>query len=436
MYMALDIWSCIFCIIAAIIIYAMRSLDKKGSILLILMLATNSVLNLTDSFAYYYRGMSTEVAYYTVRIANFTVFCCSYFITLLAYHYILRVVERRGGKAIKSLNYIAFITAATGIIFLILSRIFGFYYAFDENNRYYRLEGSYPFMILFAQIILILILMQVLYNIQCFDVLNKIAFLCFAFLPIISTLMQIVIYGIPLVNPTMTACIMFLFFIYEKVYTNELVERENRVKEEKIRVLNEQVELDEMRIKFYSRQIQPHFIYNSLASIRALCEEGSEAASGIDSFAGYLRSSSEFISDKDNVAVERELKLVDNYLEIMKLRFGDKISVKKQIDDIDFSLPPFTIQVLAENSVNHGIRHKPGGRGTITIRTFCDEKDHIVQVSDDGVGYVPGELKEDGEEHLGVSNTRKRLGLMCGGTMEIESEIGVGTCTTIRIKKQ
>ena len=361
-YIAFDIWSCILCIIAAIIVYAMRSLDKKGSAILISMLSIDSIINLMEIFACGYGGVPGTVAYYTVRIFTFMGLSFTYIVYFLAYRYILRVIDRRGGRVLKKLNPVAAVTACTAVVFMLLSRIMGFYYYFDESNLFKRIYESYPLLLLFFQILMILILVQILRNIRCFDKLNRIAFLSIVFLPIITTVVQEFGHTIPFLNIATTTYIMFFFFAYEKVYTNELVERESLVREEQIRVLNERVELDEVKIKLYSRQISPHFIYNSLASIRALCEEESEAAYAIDRFAGYLRSSSELITETNIVPVERELELVDNYLSIVKLRFGEKITVLKNLEDTDFSLPPFTIQILVENSVNHGIRHKPGGR--------------------------------------------------------------------------
>ena len=87
-----------------------------------------------------------------------------------------------------------------------------------------------------------------------------------------------------------------------------------------------------------------------------------------------------------------------------------------------------------ENAVQHGIRENKGGRGTLRIRSFRKDREYVIEVEDDGTGFrgvTTG--MEDETSHVGLSNLRERLELMCKGVLEIESEPGKGTLARIRI---
>jgi sensor histidine kinase YesM len=92
------------------------------------------------------------------------------------------------------------------------------------------------------------------------------------------------------------------------------------------------------------------------------------------------------------------------------------------------------VQPIVENAVKHGTSKKRGG-GKVVISTCEEGADYVVRVSDTGVGFDPSLKKEDGKRHVGIENVRQRLANMCGGSLTIESESGVGTNATIRIPK-
>lgn len=207
----------------------------------------------------------------------------------------------------------------------------------------------------------------------------------------------------------------------------------------------------EQRIQLLMAQIKPHFIYNSLTAIRSYLDEPEKAEEVLDHFAGFLRGSIDFLEETGNIQADREFDAVENYLYMERERFGEKLAVETDIRDTGFSLPPFTVQTLVENAVSHGIRMNPSGRGTVCIRSFQSGREHIIEVEDDGPGFPAesGERRktdpEQGMEqaagedpdrrHVGLSNIRQRLALMCGGTLEIESGTGQGTLARVRIPK-
>ena len=142
-----EFWSAIFCIITALCVFLTRKYDQRSAVCLMGMLTVNAVLNAADALAYYYRGDGSQFGYYMVRITNFTVFLCNDVLLLYVVWYICRVIERNSGNDYRKLQRIAEGFIVTGIVLLVLSRFFGFYYTFDEMNQYHRLD-SFPLLFL------------------------------------------------------------------------------------------------------------------------------------------------------------------------------------------------------------------------------------------------------------------------------------------------
>ena len=115
--------------------------------------------------------------------------------------------------------------------------------------------------------------------------------------------------------------------------------------------------------------------------------------------------------------------------------FSDKLKIEYDIQEKKFCVPTLSIQPIVENAIKHGVTKKPEG-GTVRISTASDDKDYIVTVKDDGVGFDPSAIEEDdGRSHVGIQNIRYRFENMMHATVSIESEKGVGTCVIIRIPK-
>ena len=196
-----------------------------------------------------------------------------------------------------------------------------------------------------------------------------------------------------------------------------------------------EIKLQESHISIMLSQIQPHFLYNTLNSIYHLCETNPMLAkSMVNSFSEYLRNNLSTLEERGLVSFETELSHIKTYLEIEKVRFEDTLEIEYDIKCVDFSLPVLTVQPMVENAVKHGTSKKRGG-GKVIISTYEDKESYVIKVSDTGCGFDPSQKKDDGKTHIGIENVRQRLSNMCGGSLTIESEIGVGTLATIRIPK-
>lgn len=195
-----------------------------------------------------------------------------------------------------------------------------------------------------------------------------------------------------------------------------------------------QEELKDTRISMMMSQIQPHFLYNALNTIQYQCQvDGEQAAKTVESFSKYLRGNMDSLSQTEPIPLSQELKHLENYLAIERLRFPD-IQYVYKLKASDFGIPPLTIQPLVENSIRYGVRAMEEG-GTITIESWEDEHNYYARVSDNGVGFDINQKKNDGRSHVGMQNIKSRVQSMCGGHVEIESKIGAGTRSTIVIPK-
>lgn len=183
------------------------------------------------------------------------------------------------------------------------------------------------------------------------------------------------------------------------------------------------------RIRIMTSQIQPHFLYNTLSTIQALCHTDPEKAAGItEDFGAYLRQNLASLNESSLIPFKKELEHTKTYVEIEETRFPN-IHVRYHIQDSDFSLPPLTLQPLVENAIRHGVRIRE--EGIVEIVTREREDGHEIVIRDNGVGFDVKKLETNDESHIGLRNVRDRVERMCGGTLTIDSRVGEGTNVTI-----
>ena len=222
-----------------------------------------------------------------------------------------------------------------------------------------------------------------------------------------------------------SAVILGGVFIYE--YKNKM--------EIAARVEHMQNELTQSRVAIMVSQIQPHFIYNALATIKALCEIYPESAQeAIARFSKYLRRNMDSLTAKELIPFEQELTHIENYLYIEKIRFQGKVNFIYDIKAVDFFLPPLSVQPLVENALRYGVAAVNGG-GTVGISTEENAGGYLVRVRDNGKGFDFMNIPRDDRNHVGIENVKNRIEMMCGGTLSIESRPGEGTLVTIFIPK-
>ena len=183
------------------------------------------------------------------------------------------------------------------------------------------------------------------------------------------------------------------------------------------------------RIQIMMTQIQPHFLFNALNTIRALyAKDPPLADKTLENFSTYLRQNLESLSQSELIPVSRELEHTRLYAEIEMLRFPN-VQVEYQIEDARFEIPPLTIQPLVENAIRHGVRSCKEGR--VIVSTAREGNKHRITVQDNGAGFDPKQQFSPERSHIGLQNVQDRIEQMCGGEMILKSEIGNGTSITL-----
>ena len=190
-------------------------------------------------------------------------------------------------------------------------------------------------------------------------------------------------------------------------------------------------ELKDSQITMAMSQIRTHFVFNVLNAISGMCKYDPEKADmTVVRFSRYLRTNIDIMSNNQPVSFETALRYLEDYVVLQQIRFGDKVEFDTQIGVEDFYLPPLVLQPLVENAIKHGLTPMSSG-GTVTLRTWEDEKYIYLTVEDDGVGFSPEET--DREEAVGLKNVQFRLEHMMNGTLRVDSAPGKGTKVTITI---
>jgi two-component system LytT family sensor kinase len=189
------------------------------------------------------------------------------------------------------------------------------------------------------------------------------------------------------------------------------------------------------RLDALASQINPHFLFNTLASVSSLIRsEPEKARTLIVKLSGLLRRL--LRSQEHFVTLREELEAIDEYLDIESIRFGPQLTVEKHIDPatLDLIVPSMMLQPLVENSIKHGLSQKLGG-GRITIRSLREEDHAIIDVIDNGIGIAPGEASRVKGSGIGLRNVNERLRVIYGANyqLQLDSVPGQGTCARIVI---
>ena len=257
---------------------------------------------------------------------------------------------------------------------------------------------------------------------------RKLSFLCCILYPVLFSVLSLNLYvsnnGVSVLgvlNIVIILPICLLFF-----NANDELEKD---------LLRHEKEQTELQVSAMISQMQPHFLYNSLAVIAALCEEDPGlAAKATNAFSDYLRENISFANKNAPISFSEELSHIEIYVWLEKLRFPKKLNIEYDIKCEAFPVPALSVQPLVENAIKHGICKTREG-GTVRICSFDTEQYYTVTVSDNGAGFDVSQTACDNREHLGIENSRYRIREMLGGSLDIASTPGGGTTVTIRIPR-
>jgi hypothetical protein len=194
-------------------------------------------------------------------------------------------------------------------------------------------------------------------------------------------------------------------------------------------------ELAVARLNLLQAQVEPHFLYNTLANAQLLTRSDPPLADQmLGNLIQYLRHSLPRAGDGIST-LGQELERTRAYLDILKIRMGARLAVQLEVDDTlaRHPFPSMMLQTLAENAIKHGLEPKPGG-GTIWILARVHGGALAVTVADDGIGLA-GHGSGSG---IGLANVRERLHLAYGGaaSFAIGSNFPSGVAATITLPYQ
>ncbi len=201
----------------------------------------------------------------------------------------------------------------------------------------------------------------------------------------------------------------------------------------------EQKKLSDAERKALESQMNPHFLFNTLNTIKALARlHGEEEIYTITVKLGKLLRSTIDNHDSESTLAE-SMALIDSYLTIQKLRFGDKLHTQIYLDPSlkDVKTPKLIIQPLVENSIIHGLEPKIG-HWWLSVRIEHIDDRVVITIEDNGVGFADQTLADRLDElansgHVGVYNVYRRLTLTYGDTLEFSIKSRAGEGTVVRI---
>jgi len=207
-------------------------------------------------------------------------------------------------------------------------------------------------------------------------------------------------------------------------YARQLAERNRTAAELQQRLLR--AELDALE-----KQLQPHFLFNTLHAIGVLVREDPDKAGRMVAQLGELLRSTLDAGTAQEISLGAELRVLDLYLDIQRTRFSDRLTVDIDIPDAlrSAAVPSLVLQPLVENAIRHAVEPRPGP-AHVRIAAARTGKMLELTVSDDGPGLSP-----NGKDGIGLSNTRARLAAMYGDTQALIVANGTegGVRSTVKI---
>lgn len=186
--------------------------------------------------------------------------------------------------------------------------------------------------------------------------------------------------------------------------------------------------------KILRAQINPHFMFNALNSIRALIfEDPKKAQNGITQLSNILRSS--LVADrKTTISLKEELRTVEDYLTLEKIRYEERLQSKLEIapETMHVQIPPMMIQTLVENAIKHGVQ-KAEKWGFVEVKTHIESGYLLINIRNTGVFHDHDNHADD--SGFGLENTRRRLRLVYGGdaSFHILQEDSTTVSATVKI---
>jgi len=415
----MSVFCAIICLTCLFIVFTEYNKKEKRNKLYIGLIVTLIIMLLSDAAANGLQGKPGINPYLMIRILSIAYICGPVMMIFLT-RLIMTIINEKtfASKTAFFASYIAIGTCVLDIIFILISQFIPLYFEVDNNNLLIRnqiwniVTQSLAFICMFIGSGILISYKKSISRREFITMLAQIV------IPAFSVVFYIFFVELSVVNYAVTIAVLLYFGNVQ----SELI----------YKIKQKELELIKGHISIMLSQIQPHFLFNSLTAIIGLCDKDPARAKEMTfEFSEYLRSNMESLTEKELISFEQELKHIEVYLSLEKAIYGKGLNVVYNIEVSDFKLPVLTLQPIVENAVKHGIGKREGG-GTVSVSAIQTDKAYVLNVSDDGLGFV---VKENERTSVGIANVTNRLSVMCGGSLEIKSEPQVGSTVTITIPK-
>ena len=379
----LELWGAVFSATCAGILLIRKKYIKKTVWLLISMLVVNAVTMVMDSLAYIYRGNVTSLGIVMTRVSNFMVFSLNYVMFALASAFFYHVMKNHGGREDRRWVNMVHVLCTIGMILVIISQFTDLYYGFDATNHYFRTAGWYYGTII-MYICFGICVYEILLNRQKMPKDIRFALYAFIMIPIVAVMLQMVLYGLSLINVGITFALLLMFLSYEMQEVHDYTALQVEYEHKKMDVAHQ-------------------------------AEEERMQKIGLVSF-------------------EDEMEVVEDYLYSQIEKYGMDIQVNREIRAVDFKIPSYAIRSLVQYAVCFGLKPKDGVK-TLWIKTDRDRAKTYIIIEDDGNGFDTEKINEDPADnyYIDIQGIRKRIQELQGGSLEIRSEWNHGTRIVIII---
>jgi hypothetical protein len=232
--------------------------------------------------------------------------------------------------------------------------------------------------------------------------------------------------------------LLFAYLTASKIVVKKVAQADAKVRTAMDTAERETMErqLAQARLQVLQAQVEPHFLFNTLATVDYLIETDPPRASKMQkALITYLRGALPQMRQQSST-LGRELRLVSSYLDLIKMRIEERLEVEIAVPEAlrSAEFPPMMLQSLVENAIKHGIEPKPEG-GKVRVAASLQNGMLAVEVADTGVGLPDGELLDGPTSGtgLGLQNIRDRLSMLYSGKSTLMLRSGASGGTTVRV---
>lgn len=390
--------------------------DGKRQRLLSIYITLMAVLA-TDMVACIFRGKPEMLL--LLDVVNTAYFVLNYMLLLIFVSYMRHELNLKSNQW-RIPYYVIYVLAVGMMLASLLNPVHHYFFEIEEETGLYHRNDGY-WLTTATTVIMLVSMCKILIQ-RDVPWAKRLSLVSFCVLPLLVVMVQHFFYGLSMTNLA-ALCSALIIYAGNYVEQNQAVSKK-------------EMELQNTRAALVLSQIQPHFLFNSMAAVMDLCDtDPQEAKDALQELSDYLHYKISAMSNSYVVPFQEDLDFLQNYLKLEKRRFHDRLRVEYDIQATDFQIPLLTLQPLVENAIRHGISKRPSG-GTIRVHSWENSEYCSILVEDDGVGFdTSGDYDTDGL-HVGLANVRTRLAALCGGTLTIRSSLGTGTAVEITIRKK